>query len=836
MDEENLFQSIKNSFGESSQYSDACDDYDQVIKVNDIQNSDINKNNIINNEKKSFKETNINNINKDTIPIPEDNSEKPKSFIYRTIKEVDEENINNSININNNDSININNNNSININNNNSLNLNNNNSLNLNNNNNSININNSFNINNNNNSINLNNNNDSINVNNNNSINLNNNNDSINVNNNNSINLNLNNNNNSINLNNNNSIIKNDNNNINNSIKYDEDLYSIRYDSKNNSKIKDSDDEDEVRNSDIMKIKKITFDNNLEPLDNNVDEDNSNININLNINSINKEKNNVINKQYKRFNTDIDKIKKKSSFGKFNYDRANTNTSNIGSQNSRKKNHTYFDLKNILKKAVILNGKKGKNIKSSLFRNNNDDSFLSNKFNDSRNSLFNNPYQINNIRFNNIKIDDLSTHHLKKHLRVINVESENKNKNNNFFNTLIELQNFYIDDSSVWVVKISEDGKYLAGGCKSGKIKIYEVIGYNYSKFKTNYEKKNILEYLNFINETPYKTLERHKSDIIDLSWSPFYPNLLLSASFDRFVYLWDINQEENNCLLDQYEHSDIVTSVSFNPNIRNMFISGGLDSYVRIWKFDYYDNIINTFDDNYNNINSENNQKNNSFEKNEETNAYLEQENQLDKDSYFNIDHKITSLSYFPDGSKICVGTEKGRIYVYNTFPKINYNNNFFCSNKKFGIFHGGKKVTNIQFIDKLHAIISTSDSYIRLVDMHAGRILYNYKGYVNKNSMTRSYTDLSDNVIIVGSEDGYCYLWNLFDTSNKKNKNKNYERYKPFSKEIIECSIIANEKCYVNYMQKFLKLTNKVLITSIIINGTSKGRLEILLNIKES
>ena len=106
-----------------------------------------------------------------------------------------------------------------------------------------------------------------------------------------------------------------------------------------------------------------------------------------------------------------------------------------------------------------------------MFRNNNDDSFLSNKFNDSRNSLFNNPYQINNIRFNNIKIDDLSTHHLKKHLRVINVESENKNKNNNFFNTLIELQNFYIDDSSVWVVKISEDGKYLAGGCKSGKIK-----------------------------------------------------------------------------------------------------------------------------------------------------------------------------------------------------------------------------------------------------------------------------------------------------------------------------------------------------------------------------
>ena len=36
--------------------------------------------------------------------------------------------------------------------------------------------------------------------------------------------------------------------------------------------------------------------------------------------------------------------------------------------------------------------------------------------------------------------------------------------------------------------------------------------------------------------------------------------------------------------------------------------------------------------------------------------------------------------------------------------------------------------------------------------------------------------------------------------------------------------------------YMQKILKLTNKILILNIIINGTSNGRLEILLNIKES
>ena len=774
MDEnDNLFKSFKTSFGESSHYSDVYDDYDQIIN----QNSEVNKKNIINNNQESFKENNNNNVNQDSIHIPADTNEKSEKKIYKTktIDEVDEENnINNfSININNNNSININNNN-----------------------------NNSFNV-------------------------------------------------------------INNNNNNNNSIKYDDDLYSIRLDS-NNASEKDSDNEEVINkkkfdNSELFKSRKITFDNNLQPLDNASGEENSNININLNINSFTKKKEIV--RSIKRFNTVIDKSSNTPTLiNKFNYD-MRTKTTNIGSHYSRKRNHTYFDLENILKKAVILNGKKGKNkYKSSLFQNNDNES-LSNKFNDSQNSIFNEPYQINNIKFNNIKIDDLNTNHLKKHLRRISVESKNNNPKNNFFKTLIELQNFYIDESPVWVIKLSHDGKYLASGCKSGKIQIHEVIGYNYSKFKTSYDRKNILEYLNFINETPYKTLERHKSDIIDLSWSPFYPNLLLSASFDHFVFLWDISQEGNNCLLNEYEHSDIVTSVSFNPNIRNIFISGCLDTFVRIWKFNYFDNIINTFDDNYNNsnINNDNsdveiininmnnknknkknknilqeNKTNNSFDNNRTT-ANLEQSNK-DQINYFNIEHKITSLSFFPDGSKIGVGTEKGRIYVYNTFPTINYNNNFFCSNKKFGIFHGGKKVTNIQFIDKIHAIISTCDSYIRLVDMSAGRILYNYKGYVNKNTMGRCYMDLSDNVIIAGSEDGYCYLWNLFNGESNKAKNKNYERYKPFSKELIECSLIASEICYVKYMQKLLKLTNKVLITSIIINGTSKGRLEILLNIRES
>ena len=116
----------------------------------------------------------------------------------------------------------------------------------------------------------------------------------------------------------------------------------------------------------------------------------------------------------------------------------------------------------------------------------------------------------------------------------------------------------------------------------------------------------------------------------------------------------------------------------------------------------------------------------------------------------------------------------------------------------------------------------------------MNKGRIIAQYKGYKNDYSMTRAHADLVDDVIIIGGEDNNCYVWKIYE-ENSKEKNKIYESFKPFSKETVECSIIAHEKCYINYMQKLLKLTNKILVLNIIINGTSNGRLEILLNIKE-
>ena len=581
----------------------------------------------------------------------------------------------------------------------------------------------------------------------------------------------------------------------------------------------------------------INFDFNLEPLDT--------ISINTD-NKLKNKKKKYLKKTFKKLLTFNNAKSDKRRTGNELMKKISVETKSIRpsefSKSLRRKKKDFFDPNNILRKAVIMNGKKrnkNNNLRNSM------ESEISNKFNISINEQF----PINNIKFNRIKIDELNTNHLKTYLRVIDVTSKREDSKKNFFKTLIELQNFYIDNSSIWVIKLSQNGRYLACGCKSGKIKIYEVIGYNYSGFKTSYDRNNIFEYLKFIPETPYKTLAKHKADVIDLAWSPFFPNLLLSASLDHFVYLWDIYQEDTKCLVKEYEHSDIVTSVCFNPYYKNVFMSGCLEHFVQIWKFDLFEGlnfysennegIITSLDVQIYNKSEKKNLKNdkeinNSFGDADRTNANLDTQNNDDTIYYFNIRHKITSVAFFPDGLRIAIGAEKGKIFVYNTFPRISYCHNFYVAKKKFGIFHFGKKVTNIQFISKDNALITTADSVIRYVNMNKGSIISEYKGYKNDYSMTRAHADLVDDVIIIGGEDSNCYVWKIYE-EKRQEKNKIYESFKPFSKETIECSIIAHEKCYINYMQKILKLSNRILVLNIIINGTSNGRLEILLNIKE-
>lgn len=437
---------------------------------------------------------------------------------------------------------------------------------------------------------------------------------------------------------------------------------------------------------------------------------------------------------------------------------------------------------------------------------------------------------INSITFEDIPQDHLTVNDLKTKysLREIPVKRNNIPEKKRFLKTLLELQIFTFGDCPIWCLKISKNGKFLAAGNKIGKIRIYEIMGYDYEKYEKNYNSQTLKNFLYFIEEKPIKELYGHKKDITDLAWSPFRNELLLSSSVDHFVILWDISKE-NNCVVEKFDHKDLVTSIQFSPINENIFITGCFDKYVRIYNISKYINTIyNNMEDNVDiEINLEKTKKKNLKES--ISNAYGTKE----KD-FFNLTDKITVVSFFPEGNQIAIGTINGKINVYDFYDqKIRYNFYFTCRNR-VGKNSLGKKITSINFINKSQAMITTCDSCIRLFSMNDGKKISKYRGYTNEKSMIRASIDLSNDIILSGSENGFCYAWH-FKNEDKKIKNYNYEYFQPFCRDIVECSIIIDEKCYVNYIKKVLKLTNKINVISVIINSSDKGKIEVLLNIDE-
>ena len=440
------------------------------------------------------------------------------------------------------------------------------------------------------------------------------------------------------------------------------------------------------------------------------------------------------------------------------------------------------------------------------------------------------------------KIEKKNVEFLKYKTRQIPVKSKNiLYEENKYIKTLIELQIFKenSENSTIWTMKFDKKSRNLAVGMKNGCINIYQTIKH----INKIYDKEDELKYFLFIDETPKKKLKNHTSDIIDLCWSSYYYDLLLSASLDYKVILWDISLE-TNCFISEYKHSDMVTCVKFSPSDPSMFATGCFDKYIRFYKIDQ--NFLKTKDKRIDSSPTKKKYKNEKIKNYEQNN---DEEKAIE---YFNLVDKITSISFYPDGNQIAIGTFDGKLVIYNIYRKnftnfvnfknanykqeyiATYNKNFTCRNR-VGKNSLGKKVTNIDFINKNVAIITTSDSRIRRISMIDGKMINKYKGHVNEESMIRASCDLTNDVIISGSEDGFVYVWSIKNKEDDDKKNYHYEYFKPFSQDIVECCVIVDDIGMTNYIRKIAMINDNIYINSIFILGTDNGRIQVLMNIDE-
>ncbi|XP_073299425.1 uncharacterized protein [Primulina huaijiensis] len=285
---------------------------------------------------------------------------------------------------------------------------------------------------------------------------------------------------------------------------------------------------------------------------------------------------------------------------------------------------------------------------------------------------------------------------------------------------LYKTQELQAHKGSIWTIKFSLDGKYLASAGEDCVILVWGIVetemkgDFSFDKpedgnlnilfvhkglpeplspspnLDDHWEAKKrgrssvgskslsleqilVPETVFALSEKPICSLQGHLNDVLDLSWSK--SQQLLSSSMDKTVRLWDLSSK--SCL-KIFSHSDFVTCIQFNPVDDRYFISGSLDAKVRIWSIPYHQVV-----------------------------------------DYSDLHEMVTAACYTPDGKGAFVGSYKGSCRLFNTSEnKMQQENQINLQNQKKK-FHQ-KKITGFQFApgSTSEVFITTADSRIRVLE----------------------------------------------------------------------------------------------------------------------
>ncbi|PPD82282.1 hypothetical protein GOBAR_DD20786 [Gossypium barbadense] len=338
---------------------------------------------------------------------------------------------------------------------------------------------------------------------------------------------------------------------------------------------------------------------------------------------------------------------------------------------------------------------------------------------------------------------------------------------------LYKSQEIQAHTGSIWSIKFSLDGKYLASAGEDCVIHIWKVVGSDrkgellmekpedgnfnlllvangspepiLSSPSTDYppDKRrrgrssisrkslsldNIMvpETVFALSDKPVCSFQGHLDDVLDLSWSK--SQQLLSSSMDKTVRLWDLTSK--TCL-SIFSHSDYVTCIQFNPVDDKYFISGSLDAKVRIWSIP--DRKVVDWND---------------------------------------LHEMVTAACYTPDGQGALVGSYKGSCHLYNTSEnKLQPKSQINLQNKRKKSHQ--KKITGFQFApgSSSEVLVTSADSRIRVVD--SSDLIHKFKGFRNTNSQISASVTANGKYVVCASEDSYVYVWK-HEAGSRPSRNK--------------------------------------------------------------
>ncbi|XP_047333718.1 WD repeat-containing protein 44-like [Impatiens glandulifera] len=338
---------------------------------------------------------------------------------------------------------------------------------------------------------------------------------------------------------------------------------------------------------------------------------------------------------------------------------------------------------------------------------------------------------------------DNTTFHASERVRVRQYGKSSKE-----LSGLYKRQEIQAHNGSIWTIKFSLDGKYLASAGEDCVIHVWQVVESNckgdlqiertgvgnlnqmemsISQKSETVESIAMPETVFALSEKPICSFQGHLDDVLDLSWSK--SQYLLSSSMDKTVRLW--NMSEDSCL-KIFSHNDFVTCIQFNPIDDRYFISGSLDAKVRIWSIPDCQVV-----------------------------------------DWSDLHEMVTAACYTPDGQGALVGSHRGSCHLYNTSEnKLQQKGQVNLQNKKKKSHC--KKITGFQFApgSSSEVLVTSADSRIRVVD--GVDLVHKFRGFRNTNSQISACLAANGKHIVCASEDSQVYIWKHKEVTRSNNKAK--------------------------------------------------------------